>query len=190
MVKWKLQAVEPDTCEPPGCRYLELWDVEADPLTRVHTVVGFDRVCPAHDDDVPFDKMLWADGHWKDKKAYIEYQRAWFRHQNHKEWLARGTDEPMPATIAAYGKEPQTSGSVTPPAQAQVDGMTRAYGRNRQDNQRKNQVVDAARLHGVGRAEWHFDAERVLHVKVPANARPQVQSLADIQFGQGKVIIE
>ena len=68
MPRWKLQAVEPDTCDPPGCRYIEMYDV----LVRPHvlTVVAFDRVCPGHAASVPADVMLWQDGNWKDKKAY------------------------------------------------------------------------------------------------------------------------
>lgn len=88
--KWKVQASEPDTCDPPGCRYYEVWDAFAAPEDRVHTIAAFERMCPAHfDPDIPVGVMLWSDGHWKPLDEYIEYQRAWFRRLNHVEWLER-----------------------------------------------------------------------------------------------------
>lgn len=200
MVKWKLQAVEPDTCDPPGCRYLEWWDAEADPDDRVHTVAAFDRVCPAHADTVPTTEMLGFDGNWKPKKEYIEYQRAWFRRLNHIEWLERFPegDEPMPPQIAGFTSDPTTTGSVSPPPVAAREGMVRAYGRNRGDNQRKNLslLLPVDPDLDPSQAEWSFTGtgdNRVLTIAWRALSparRDQAQRIADIQFGPGKVIVQ
>lgn len=201
MSKWKLQAVEPDTCEGvaqgQGCRYIELWDVEADPLTRTHTVVSFDRVCAVHQDTVVTDKILWADGNWKDKKAYIEYQRAWFRHQNYLEWQQKHPDEAMPPQIASHSSEPATTGSVTPPQLLEVDGMNRVYQLNLEHNTRKNQILVLAEAEGIDRKSVTYrwegrDSSRVLRVTLPGSqlSKGRIQSASDIQFGPGKVVVE
>lgn len=164
--KWKLQAVEPDTCDPPGCRYLELWDVYADPIARTHEVVAVERVCPAHrtTTKAAYGKMRWADGNWKDAASYIEYQQRWFRWLNHQEWLAKqqqlvayrianpddfippdlaGYGDPMPDTLRPHRDEPTTAGSVAPPAQAEIDDLARVARWNREHNLRKNMALSA-----------------------------------------------
>lgn len=103
--KIKLQAVEPDTCDGhergEGCRYLELWDVRHTPEAREHRIGAFERICPAHDHDTPHGHLLWWDGNWKPADEYIEYQRAFFRHINHLEWLEKVVE--LEAWFAARG---------------------------------------------------------------------------------------
>ena len=116
-MKIKMQAVEPDTCDPPGCRYLELWDVDAPAELREHRVAAFERTCPAHATDLPVGLLLWWDGNWKPLDRYVAYQRAWFRRLNHVEWLqraaaleawyaARGGRHPTAREWAADGTHP------------------------------------------------------------------------------------
>lgn len=202
MVKWKLQAVEPDTCSSPGCRYLEWWDVEVAPEDRVHTVAAFERVCAAHADglEVSPDLMLGFDGNWKPRKEYIEYQRAWFRRLNHVEWLEKNPDEPMPETIRGFTEDPKTTGSVAPPPQKHRDGLAKAYGRNKADNQRKNlaiRLVPGLKDHDTFAVDWAFEGKgdaRKLRVnykgKLNAQERKDAQAIADIQFGPGSVTVE
>ncbi len=199
MPMWKLQGVEPDTCDPPGCRYIELWDSLSDPLTRTHTVVGYDRVCPAHTENVVTDKLLWEDGNWKDKAAFIQYQRNWFRHENHVRWLVENPGEQMPPQIASFTSDPVTSGSVAPPPQAEIDGMANAYAMTKTHNNWKNTIRSAAiSVEGAGEDEvsWYWVGvgdSRVLHVVLPTlnnQQRNRLQSIADIQFGVGKIVVE
>lgn len=196
MVKWKTQAVEPDTCEGAaqgkGCRYVEIWDVEADPLTRMHITAAVERTCAAHADTVPQGKMLWADGNWKPFKEYIEYQRAWFRHLNHKKWLIENPDEPMPPEIAGYADEPHTTGSVNAPSQAEIDALHRVAGWNRADNLKKNSMVELAKREGAD-PSWHFEGHgdsRVLRVGNAGARKQRIQDAVDIQFGPNKVVVE
>ena len=202
MVKWKLQAVEPDTCDPPGCRYLEIWDAEVAPEARVHTVAAFERVCPAHADTVPSGVMQWADGNWKNLGAYIDYQRAWFRRLNHVEWLQRfpNGEQAMPPQIASYTADPVTPGSVAAPPQAQRDGLARAYGQNRDHNQRKNLAIGIPGSVRAGidtsRITWTWTGAgdaRVLTVncggQLTNQQRTQAQAICDVQFSPGKVVI-
>jgi hypothetical protein len=200
MAKWKLQAVEPDTCDPPGCRYLEWWDVEAAPGDRVHTVAAFERVCPAHADDVPDTEMLGFDGNWKPRKQYIEYQRAWFRRLNHVEWLQNHPDEAMPAAIAGMTSDPVTTGSLPAPAQAKRDGLSRAYQRNKDHNGRKNALVGRVQeLRAdidISRVSWSWEGvgdARVLTIdcdgQLTAQQQSVAQSFADTRFGVGRVIV-
>ncbi len=206
MSKWKIQAIEPDTCEPPGCRYLELWDVETDPLTRTHTIVAFDRVCAAHstpeiEAHIAADEMLWADGNWKPKASYLEYQRAWFRRLNHVEWLRDHPREQMPETIRGLTADPVTTGSKSVPPQARLDALARVGGWNRRDNLRKNLAIDAmAQERGQGfdrntvTGAWAGAGEaRVLHVtagQLTAQQRGRVQSALAIQFGPNAVVLD
>jgi len=195
----KLQWVEPDTCEKPSCRYLELWNTDDPPLTRTHKVAGFERQCSAHaDPDIPLGVLLWDDGNWKNLDAYIEYQRAWFRHQNYKEWQIKHPDEPMPPSIRRSGREPVTSGTVDRPAQVKRDAMATAYALNREHNARKNVIVNAAKLEGADRDDvsWSWEGvgdTRILHLvasTLTGQQRTNVQSVADIQFGPGLVAVE
>ena len=102
----KLQWVEPDTCEKPSCRYLELWNTDDSALTRTHKIAGFERQCSAHaDPDIPLGVLLWDDGNWKSLDAYITYQRAWFLHQSYKKWKINHPDKEMPPSIRrSYGQ--------------------------------------------------------------------------------------
>ena len=197
MPKWKLQAVEPDTCNTPGCRYIELWDVEADPLLRTQTVVAFDRVCAGHASTVSPDKMLWEDGNWKNKVAYIAYQRAWFRRLNHVAWLIDNPSEPMPPQIAEFTSDPVSPGSVASPSRAEVDGMNEAYAWNKRDNIRKNTSLDLVETEVGTRDEatWDFTGTgdtRTLTVTEPTlndAEAARVQSALDIQFGTDEVTV-
>jgi len=195
MPKWKLQAVTPDTCEPPKCKYIEMYDVLSPP-PRVMTVVAFERVCPGHAATVPIGVMLWQDGNWKNLAAYIAYQRKWFRRLNHVEWLVNHPDEEMPSGIAAFTSDPVTPGSVSAPPQVEIDNMNQAYNQNREHNRWKNVAVSAIRSElGDNEAEatWIFtgvgDARTVTvgssELSVPQ--RNNVRSVMDIQFGLGKI---
>jgi hypothetical protein len=200
----KLQWVEPDTCEGvanrQGCRYLELWNTDDPPLTRTHAIAAFERQCTAHvDPDIPIGVMLWADGNWKDLDAYIEYQRAWFRRQNYLQWQIDHAGEPMPPSIAGSTSEPVTSGSVAAPAQLNIDALDNAYALNRDHNARKNVTVGGAvsiKGETMDDISWYWEGagdSRVLHVVLPSltpTQRTNLQSIADIQFGVGKVVIE
>jgi len=129
MPKWKIQAVEPNTCDPPGCRYYELWNSLSPPPATPVVVCAVVRICPPHAVATNATKgtLLWEDGNWKDIKSYIQYQRDWFKWVNHQEWLARdprdefGDRQPMPPQIAPFTTEPVTAGSVTAPPQAEQD---------------------------------------------------------------------
>jgi len=200
MPKWKVQAVEPDTCDPPGCRYLEVWDSLALPEDRVHTIAAFERVCAAHADDVPVGVMLWSDGNWKPLNAYIDYQRAWFRRLNHVEWLRDHPTEAMPPQIASYTSDPVTTGSVAAPDAAKLTGLARAYSRNKEHNARKNQTITIPASVRAGidttKITWSWSGvgdARVLTVncggQLTNQQRTQAQNLADIQYGVGKVIV-
>lgn len=198
MSKWKLQAIEPDTCDPPGCRYIELWDVE-EPPPRTMQIVAFDRVCPAHPGIVSDNKMLWADGNWKDKKEYIDYQRKWFRRENHKRWLLEHPDEEMPRQISRLTSDPVTSGSVVAPPKKEIDAMNTIYAWNQEHNVRKNSVLSAVETtQGIDQnkaiCSWSgIGDNRVLTVMILELTSQQVtslQSLVDIQFGVGKTVIK
>lgn len=200
MSKWKLQTREPDTCDPPGCSYIELWDVEVNPILRVLTVVAFNRVCPGHAATVSPDKMLWADGNWKPKKEYIEYQRKWFRRLNYLKWQVDNPDEKMPAQIANFSSDPVTTGSVIAPSQEEIDGMNQAYNWNKADNLRKNTAirlitVEADIEEERDRVDWSFMGtgdSRVLSIDakmLDAGQTNRVKAALDIQFGPTKVVI-
>lgn len=206
MVKWKLQAVEPDTCSGGQCRYLEWWDVEADPLTRTHTIAAFEKVCTAHSDPdilahLAADMMLGFDGNWKPRRAYIEYQRAWFRRLNFTEWQAdpEKAAQPMPETIRGYDTDPVTTGSLPAPAQAHIDALARVGGWNRRDNVRKNQAIDAAAVQGALNRDamswtWSGAGEtRRLTLSVgtqlTVQQRQRAQAAVDVAFGTGNVTI-
>lgn len=200
MPKWKVQRVSPDTCDPPGCTYLEIWDSLAAPEARVHTIAAFERVCAAHADDVPVGVMQWSDGNWKDLAAYIQYQKDWFRRLNHTEWLVNNPDEQMPPQIASYTSDPVTPGSVTAPSAAKLTGLARAYSRNKEHNARKNQSIGipAAVKAGIDTTKitWSYSGAgdaRVLTVncggQLTNQQRTQAQSIADVQWGVGKVVV-
>ena len=197
MSKWKLQAVEPDTCDSPGCRYIEMYDVLATP-PRPIVIVAFDRVCPAHITTVPIGVMLWEDGNWKPKEDYINYQRKWFMRQNYLAWQIDHPDEAMPRTIRNSNDDPITTGSVSAPPQVEIDNMNQAYNQNREHNVWKNQAVQAITDEGVEREgiTWAFTGAgdaRILTITAPTLSiaqRNDARSKVDIQFGPGKVIIE
>jgi hypothetical protein len=200
-VKIKVQAWEPDTCESPGCRILTIWDVEAPVDQREHRIAAFERVCPAHQVDMPVGMLLWWDGNWKPLKEYIEYQRAWFRRLNHVEWLEKNPDEQMPETIRGFTSEPVTTGSLPAPARAKHDGMVKAWGWNQRDNMRKAQAIDAmeSEMQGFDRdkvvAKWSGKGEsRKLIVssggQINEQVRQRVAAIMDIQHGVGHVTIE
>lgn len=106
-MKIKTQAWEPDTCDAPGCRMLILWDADAAPELREHRIAGFERVCPAHETDLPEGMLLWWDGNWKPMQEYLEYQRAWFRRLNHVEWQDKR--QQLDAWFAQHGGHHQQS---------------------------------------------------------------------------------
>ncbi len=176
MSKWKLQAVEPDTCgdaqedlmdiwnalpevlineelvkvdrPKAGCRYIELWNVQQT-SPRDIIVVAFDRICAGHAASFSPDKMLWEDGNYKNKKDYIKYQREWFKHLNNAKWLVQHPNETMPQAIRAFDFEPNSPGSVASPPQIEIDGMNQAYEWNKEDNARKEQTLRVIRDEGV-----------------------------------------
>lgn len=196
--KWKLQGVQPDTCDPPGCYYIEMYDVLAPP-PRIITVVAFNKVCPAHIATVSNTLMLWQDGNWKNKDAYIAYQKKWFRRLNHVEWLVDHPDEPMPDGVKNLTTDPITSGSVPAPSQAEIDGMNQAYNQSRKHNMWKNTAVRAIRDEGLtddDKITWAWNGvgdARTLIVTAPALSTAQknnARSKVDIQFGPGKVTID
>lgn len=255
MPKWKIQAVEPHTCDPfteevpatydaealaffallgeippatkivkaNGCRYYELWNsLSPPPLTPV-VVCAVIRVCPAH--AVPalvpapggrVDKPLikWADGNWKDEKAYIKYQRDWFRWVNHREWLIRaprdgfGDLQPMPPQISKFTTEPVTPGSVTAPSQDRQDGIDQVYTWNREHNDRmgttlavmRNELgmVTEEQLNQFDKAvTWRFEGHgdtRLFFVNsgglLSNQEKIRIEATTDIQFGPGKVVVE
>lgn len=196
MSKWKLQGVQPDTCDLPGCNYIELWDVEEAP-PRTIQIVAFKQVCPAHIATVPIGKMLWEDGNWKDLKDYIEYQRKWFRRQNHIAWLIDNPDEPMPKQIARLTSDPVSPGSVSAPPQAEIDNMSTVYAQNQEHNLWKNIAVQSIVEEGIDREDisWVFTGignTRTLTVTAPGLSiaqRNNARSKVDIQFGPGKITI-
>lgn len=196
MPKWKLQSVEPDTCDLPGCRYIELWDVEQAP-PRTITVVAFERICPGHATSVPVGKMLWEDGNWKDFKDYIAYQRKWFRRQNHIKWLIDNPGVPMPPQIARLTSDPVSPGSVSAPPQSEIDNMNQAYNQNREHNLWKNQAKKVITDQGISdeTISWQFVGignTRTLTMTAPDLSiaqRNDARSAMDIQFGPGKITI-
>ena len=206
MVKWKLQRVQPDTCSDGQCAYLEWWDAEVDPLQRVHTIAAFESVCAAHADadvqaHIESNLMLGFDGNWKPRRAYIEYQQAWFRRLNHVEWLQTHPGEAMPPQIASFTSDPSTTGSVASPAQAQIDGLARAGQRNREHNSRKNLTLSAMEgerttlIRSAVIWAWTGAGDaRVLRInsngQLSIQQRNRVQSAIDIAFGLGAVIVE
>jgi hypothetical protein len=198
----KTQAVEPDTCEQPGCRYLELWDTDEPAETRQIKIAAFERVCAAHTDDVPVGVMQWWDGNWKTISEYIAYQREFFLRRNHLEWKQRfpNNEQPMPAAIASKTVDPVTPGSVAAPAAAKITGLTRAYSRNRNDNTRKNTMLTVPGTVRAGvdttRITWSYSGtgdSRVLTIncggQLTTQQRNQAQSIADAQYGVGRVIV-
>lgn len=218
--KWKLQAVEPDTCDgvgqSQGCRYIELWDVFTEPHLRTHEVVAFERVCTAHQTDLPTGVIKWADGNWKPwcgmtgepclqdpAPCYMRYQRQWFLALNHQEWLSDPvkSKQRMPDTLKPWENEPQTTGSTAAPPQAHIDGMARAAAWNREHNQRKALVRSAASTErsdiDEGRVTYSWTGagdSRVLHVhfggQLTQAARGRVTSMMAIQFGAGRVVVD
>ena len=203
MALWKLQAWEPDTCEQPACRVLEWWDADGDPLTRVHILAGFERLCAAHaDPDIPLDVIQDAwDGQWRDRKAFVAYQREFYLRRNHVAWQERGDGEAMPPQIARFTADPSSPGSVAEPALARRQALTRAHGRNRDHNQRKSLTGSAVKTErpniNADLISWRWEGRgdaRVLYVhmggQLNAQQRNRVQSLLDIQFGAGRVVIE
>lgn len=202
MVKWKLQAVEPDTCSDGQCRYLEWWDVEADVLLRTHTVAAFERVCAAHftpelEAHIAADEMLGFDGNWKPRKAYIEYQRSWFRRLNHVEWLARNPGEAMPPQIANLSRDPATTGSIATPPTARSEALGRAYEQNRAHNALKNAAIALIKQERSDtEPTWEFtgqDDARTLRLHHDGKLNPQqsgrVRAALDIQFGTNKATL-
>jgi hypothetical protein len=211
MPKWKIQAVEPNTCEPPGCRYYELWDSLSPPPATPVVVCGVDRICPAHAvaSRATKGKLKWADGNYKDFKSYIQYQRNWFKWVNHQEWLARnpldefGDPQPMPPQIVSFATEPVTPGSVTTPALAEINDLNRCYAWNQDHNNRAGQtkaimlaerVFDEAqqeritsRFEGAGDTRVFFINSGGL---LTNEERTRVQAACDIQFSPGKVVVE
>ena len=220
MPKWKIQSVEPDSCEPftlpdgrqvNGCRYYELWDSLSPPPATPVVICGIDRVCPAHAVATPAGrgKLRWADGNWKDFKSYIQYQRSYFKWINHQEWLARdprdefGDRQPMPEQIVPFSAEPVTPGSVAAPPAAEQADLTRVYNWNKDHNNRQGQALaimlaeraftDGQRDAVVRRFTGVGDA-RVFRINsaglLTAQQRTRVQAAADLQFGPGKVVVE
>lgn len=206
MVKWKLQAVEPDTCEIDsngrGCRYYEWWDAEANPLTRIHIIAAFERLCAAHTTDIPQGVMLGFDGNWKPTDEYIAYQRDYFKHVNHVEWLARGLKlSDMPAEIKSHAQEPKTTGSVDAPPPEHIAGLERAGEWNRSHNVRKNHTLDlAAKEHGnlnrdLVAVTWTGKGDsRVLHIhssgQLTQSHQSRIVAATNIQFGNNSVVVE
>jgi len=196
--KWKLQAVTPDTCDPPSCKYVEMYDIEQPP-PRTITVVAFMRVCPAHATTLPVGKMLWQDGNWKNLNDYIDYQRRWFRRLNHVQWLEKHPNEPLPSGIVSFTSDPVTPGSIPAPPQIEIDNMNQAYNLNKEHNRWKNQAVGAIKA-AIGEdpqeVSWEFSgvgANRTMVVTSPdlsVSQRNQARSAMDIQFGPGKVSID
>lgn len=205
-MKIKLQAIEPDTCdganEGRGCRYIELWDVEAPAAQRTHEIVAFDRMCAAHfDPSVDLTVMKWADGNWKPKDAYIAYQREWFLRLNHVEWLAKRPNELMPPQIAGKTVDPVTTGSRPAPPQSHIDGMARAGALNRQHNNWKALARLAAKAERSTVDDTTFSwswtgtgDNRALRVntggQLTAQQRGRALAALDIQFGAGRIVIE
>lgn len=202
-MKIKTQRWSPDTCFGGNdrCEILILWDADAPVEEREHRIAGFERVCAAHADNVPSDVLLWWDGNYKPMQQYLEYQRAWYRHLNHVEWLEKHPDQPVPVSIRSFNEEPRTTGSVSAPPQAQRDALTRAYGRNTRDNALKNQAITIPGATRTGldpaRITWRFEGvgdERVLTVdtggQLNQQQRGQGQSIANVQFGAGKVVLQ
>jgi hypothetical protein len=211
MPKWKIQSVEPNTCEPPGCRYYELWDSLSPPPATPVVICSIGRICPAHAvaTSAARLKLLWADGNWKAIGAYIQYQRNWFKWVNHQEWLARnpldefGDPQPMPPQIASFSTEPVSPGSVAAPPKAEIDDMDRIYAWNREHNNRMGQSVAimlAERTFDDAQKEritWRFEGvgdTRVFYINsgglLSNEERTRVQAAADIAFGPGKVVVE
>lgn len=195
----KLQWVEPDTCEKPSCRFLQLWNTDDPPLTRTHRVAGFERQCLAHaDPNIPLGVMLWDDGNWKNMDAYIAYQREWFRWLDYKNWQIKHPDKKMPPQMRKSDVEPVTSGTVTTPEKVNTDAMDTAYDRVIENNVRKNVLVNAATLTGAKREDvsWYWVGAgdgRVLHIVasiLTGRQKIDLQAIADIQSGIDKVIIE
>ncbi len=173
-----------------------MYDVLAPP-PRVLTVVAFDRLCPAHAADVPKTEMLWQDGNWKDKDAYLDYQRKWFRRLNYTEWLVNHPGIPMPDAIKDSTTDPITSGSQPAPPQVEIDGMNQAYRQNREHNLWKNVAMQAITDEGIDRKEitWFWTGvgdARILTMVVPGLTPTQLNNAlakVDIQFGPGKIVI-
>lgn len=202
MGKWKLQRWSPDTCDSPPCEVLEWWDAEATPEARVHILGGYERVCTAHADpeiDTDILQDPW-DGKWRDRKAFVEYQKAWFRHLNYEEWTAR-TDEAPPESIRGYREMPSSPGEVAEPPPSRGQAMQRVRGWAYGHNGRKNLTQALAMAERVGldveritlRWEGHGDS-RVLYVhfngQLTQQQRNRVQNAANLQFGTGTVVIE
>lgn len=195
----KLQWVEPDTCEKPSCRYLELWNTDDPPLARIHKISAFERQCTAHaDPNIPIGVMLWEDGNWKNLEDYIKYQRRWFLHKNYKDWKIKYPDKGVPSSLKRSATEPTTSGTINSPKKKEYDAMEIAYAINKENNMRKNSTVQAARMKDAERDDisWYWTGTgdtRILHEVIPTLSvqdRNDLQSIADIQFGTNKVIIE
>ena len=196
MSKWKLQGVQPDTCDLPGCSYIELWDVEESP-PRTMQIVAFKQVCPAHIANVPVGKILWEDGNWKDLDSYIQYQKDWFKFKNNEQWKIEHPDEKMPAIIVNFATEPITPGSISAPPQIEIDGMNTAYSQNQEHNLWKNVSLEAITDESIERKgiTWAFTGvgdDRTLTVTASVLSiaqRNNVRSKVDIQFGPGKITI-
>ncbi len=183
MPKWKLQAVEPSTCEPiiqefrvedpiegpkvltrkfRGCRYIEMYDILL-PRPQTIFIAGVERICSAHavSSNAAMGKLRWSDGNWKDAKKYIVYQREWFLWLNNQQWKARvaagmiPANEPMPPQIAGFNREPATAGSVDPPPQEEQDDLDTIYRWNREHNDRYLSTIQVA---GALRADLNREA--------------------------------
>ena len=198
----KTQAWEPDTCDQPPCRIIQTWDTDDPPEARDIRVAAIERLCTAHADDVPVGVMQWRDGNWKPLAEYLAYQREWFLHRNYVEWLARfpNGEQPLPQAIAGKAQEPPTTGSTVAPPAEKLTGLARAYSRNQQQNARKNQglSIPGAVRAGVdmSRVTWGYSGvgdARVLTIncggQLTTQQRNQAQSIADTQFGVGRVVV-
>jgi hypothetical protein len=195
----KLNTWTPDTCEDPPCRIVIRFDT--DDVPPVAEIAGYEALCAAHDDPVILrDRMQWADGNWKPREAYHDYQRAYFLWLAHQKFVAEAPGQPLPPGLVGHDTEPPTTGSVAAPspaalaAKATVDAWQNTH--QGWKNQARGWVeqLEPGRWAGVN---WWFTgagASRVLHIDTAGTLnnqqRIQLQSFCDVQFGPGAVVVE
>lgn len=176
--KWKLQSVEPVTCDPivrrfvlhdpiegwkmvnkvySGCRYVELYDILVPEYEREYYISAVFRICPAHSvsSKCCSGKLRWSDGSWKPLDLYLEYQKKWFFWLNYHQWKARvaagmvSPEEPMPLDIVKYEEEPLTTGNVTSPSEEEQTDMSIVYAWNKDHSNRYSAVMGIFKSRGV-----------------------------------------